>query len=392
MKIAYCMRVDVFDKPGGDLHQIKEYIRAGQNRGADGKVLYHGEVVTDMRAELSGFDIIHLTNIDRPVEASIFSRRAQAAGKPVVISSIHHAYSDIERYEREGRGGLIGLVSGVLGFANLELLRSIVRSMAYPQLLRPTLKLALRGIRNSQASILEKSARIFVLTHKEKKDIIADFGISENSNFELLRNGLQNLDCPKGSEPGIPRVWDVCVVARIEARKNQIAILNAVNELGLRAVFVGAPNENHGRFCDRFKRLIGESRSDYLGAVPYEQVSALMRAANIHVSASWFEVSSLVDLEAYLCGCCVVSSACGGTKEILGENAIYVDPGFEESIISGIAMAMDQVKKGSHISHTPIGDLLPTWDEIGIRLVEHYAAVLAEAKARTERSASLDHS
>ena len=377
MKVAYCMRVDVFDKPGGDSFQIQEYIRAGREPGPDGKAMFEGQIIADMAADLTGFDIIHLTNIDRPMEAYNYFWRARAAGKPVVMSSIHHSFSEINRYEREGRGGIIGLISGALGFEKLECMRSLVRSIAYPQLLLPTAKLAFRGVLKSQVAIIEGTDRIFVLTNKEQEDIVVDFGVVPDGRFQLLRNGLRSSEFSSRSGEDSPRIWDVCVVARIEARKNQIAILNALNKLQLKAAFVGGDNKNHKRFCDEFKKLIATSQSEYLGKIPYEQVSSLMRSARIHVSASWFEVSSLVDLEAFLCDCFVVSSACGGTREVLGESAVYVDPSSEGSIVSGIASAVERAKAGPGTLRPP-DDSFSTWDEIGIKLSGHYRAVLAE--------------
>jgi glycosyltransferase involved in cell wall biosynthesis len=46
----------------------------------------------------------------------------------------------------------------------------------------------------------------------------------------------------------------------------------------------------------------------------------------VHVSASWFEVAPLVDLEAAASGCAVVASRAGYTHEYLGDAALYVDP------------------------------------------------------------------
>ncbi len=68
MRVAYPMRVDALDKSGGDLLQVRKYIEAGKRSAADGRPHFDGAIITDLRADLSTFDLIHLTNIDRPVE------------------------------------------------------------------------------------------------------------------------------------------------------------------------------------------------------------------------------------------------------------------------------------------------------------------------------------
>lgn len=62
----------------------------------------------------------------------------------------------------------------------------------------------------------------------------------------------------------------------------------------------------------------------YLGKVSPEEMTRLYYKSKIHISASWFEVSSLVDLEAYYCGCSVISSKNGYTSELLGERVFIL--------------------------------------------------------------------
>src|ERR1700722_10838093 len=154
MRVAYPMRIDAIDKPGGDLLQVRKYIEAGTRFTADGSPQFEGTILTGLREDLSRFDLIHLTNIDRPVETYQSFLAAKAAGKPIVLSPIHHSYREIERYERIGRSGLVGQVSGLIGFRSLEYLRSCVRSRRYSQLLLPTVKLVSQGMRRAQRDIL----------------------------------------------------------------------------------------------------------------------------------------------------------------------------------------------------------------------------------------------
>ncbi|MGD0799090.1 MAG: glycosyltransferase [Acidobacteriaceae bacterium] len=373
------MRVDALDKPGGDLFTVQEFIKAGRNPGPGGFAIFDGELITDLQADFSGFDLVHLTNIDRPVDTYHSYRAARAAGRPVVITTIHHSYREIARYEREGRGGAIGLVSGTLGYSGLEYLRSIVRSARYPQLLVPTIVLATHGMREAQAAVLSGARLVMVLTEKERNDIIADIGDVPAAACVLLRNGFEGDLTSSASGGDASRDIDVCVVGRIEARKNQIKILNALDDLGISGTFAGGENKNHRRYCEEFKRRIASSRSVYLGGAPHDEIVRIMRRARVHVSASWFEVSSLVDIEAYLCGCRVVSSRCGGTHEILrGRAAEYVDPGSLEDIQRGILAAL--ARSGNTDAENIDYGIVESWASIGRKLAVVYHEAIAGAQ------------
>jgi glycosyltransferase involved in cell wall biosynthesis len=372
MRIAYPMRVDAFDKPGGDLLQVLKYIEAGKISGPDGRPRFEGIVITDLQANLSSFDLIHLTNIDRPVDTYPAFLAAKSAQKPVFLSPIHHSYREIEHYEREGRGGLIGQISGLLGFTVLEYLRTSVRAGNYSKLVSPMTRMMRMGMRSAQQTILRGADRILLLTQKERSDIALDFGEIPDDKISYLRNGL---DDTRNEDQNMPyRDIDVCMVGRIEARKNQIAVLKALNRFGVSGVFVGAANQNHRSYCRKFKDMIADSQSIHMGSISHQETLQIMRRSRVHISASWFEVLSLVDLEAYCSGCGVVASNSGGTREMLGDRAVYVFPDSEKSIADGILTMLQRAPRGSStevtsVTEKPIGE---NWSEIGERLTRLY--------------------
>jgi glycosyltransferase involved in cell wall biosynthesis len=366
------MRVDAFDKPGGDLLLVQQYIQAVRNAGVTPDQDFYGEVIVDLDADLSGFDVIHLTNIDRPVETHQFFLAAQAAGKPVVISPIHHSHREMERYEREGRRGAIRFISKILSFRGFQYFRSIVHSIQHRELIRPTFKTFLKGMRRSQVAVLQGVDRVLVLADKERADILADFGVVTDERFFRVRIGFE----PTPSAAGVSRDNDVCVVGRIESRKNQIAILDALEKLGLKGIFAGRENPNQQTFCTEFKQKILRSKSEFTGGLTPEEVVDLMRRSKVHVSASWFEASSLVDIEAYFAGCAVVSSIGGATREILGESAQYVDPGESASIQRGITAALaSRSLQGDNLSRID-KSVTESWEQIGSQLAQIYRGLL----------------
>ena len=385
MRIAYPMRVDATDKPGGDVIQVRHYIAEGRRAGKHGAAQFEGVLLDDLRADLSGFDLVHLTNIDRPVDTWTSFLLARAAGKPIVLSTIHHSYEEIERFERHGRGGLVGGFSGRLGFRRLEFLRSALRSVRYPALAWPTASMMRGGMLAAQRSLLAGADRILVLTEKEKQDLVRDFGSIAEEKVRCVRNGIAI--SPDALDGNTPREIDVCMVGRIEPRKNQIAVLCALERLGVSGVFIGGENPNHRGYCRQFQEMLAGSGSRWLGAIPHEETLRYLRSARVHVSASWFEVASLVDLEACAAGCGIVSSRCGGTAEVLGERAEYVDPGSEASILEGICKMLERAARGVHQGAGDGAALNAgkTWSQIGDQLAEVYGECIAARSVKTER-------
>lgn len=377
MKIAYPMRIDAFKQPGGDLYQIQAYIDAGQRIERSTAVPFAGKVIVDFKEDFTEYDIVHLTNIDRPVDAFAYYLSAKRAGKPIVLSTIHHSYQEVNRYEREGRGGVVGLVSGNLRFPQLELLRSMIRCAESPQLIKPTWTVMRRGVYEIQRALLSNANLIQILSKKERIDIAKDFGELESNHFVCIRNGCESSPPGTAAKNEGHRDLEVCVVGRIEARKNQIKILEALEQLGLSGVFIGKENLNHRQYCREFKSRIARSSSKYLAGLSHAETLRYMRRSRVHVSASWFEVSSLVDLEAYGEGCAIVSSQCGGTHELLGENAQYVDPGDSQDIERGILAAMGRTERAHGVM------LGKDWGEVGIQLSELYCHLLGRRPNKT---------
>jgi glycosyltransferase involved in cell wall biosynthesis len=386
MKVAFPMRVDALDKPGGDVHMMRTYIDACGKAAAGRGESFSGAIMVDLHPDLSAFDVVHVTNTDRPVDLYCHYLAALKYGKPMVITPLHHSYREIGRYELHGRGGLVGILSGALGFYKLEALRILIKSRRYPEL-RSALRITWRrGMRRCQTDVLNACSFVLVAAEKEAADIAAEITDMRPDCVVRMRNGYT----PPTSAlvPMEERTVSVAVVSRIESRKNQIAILKALERLGLSAVFVGPANPNHGGYVAAFKKLIAKSRSTYLPGISQPELVPVYSAARVHVAASWFEVSSMVDIEAYFLGCRVVASQCGGTRELLGDDAYYVDPGSVDDIADKIAQAVASADRGTlnQIHQAERG--LESWTEIGDRMLDLYQRARAQKPIATAEPAT----
>jgi glycosyltransferase involved in cell wall biosynthesis len=98
-------------------------------------------------------------------------------------------------------------------------------------------------------------------------------------------------------------------------------------ELDLPAVFVGGANPRHRAYVEEFAALVERSPNlTWIRSLQRERVLSLYTRARLHVLASWYEVVPLVDLEAALAGCPLVTTTRGYTNEYLGDLPTYWDP------------------------------------------------------------------
>ena len=307
--VAIFVRNDFHEKRGGDNFQIEQYIE--DESEFEFKVI---RLIDLSGVDLNEFSLFAITNIDRCYEASEFIdhlARRQLLNRTILIP-IHHDFSAIKKFYAHKFHGLrpspflIEKIKAVVfmrrsGKGGLAILRHLLFS----------------GYKRSIALALNNCAKVVCIANGEWESIKKDFSISsENRNVAVIRNGAP--DHFQLEVPVVLRDIDVLVCGRIEERKNQISIIHSLAESGIRLVFLGSINKNNKKFATAFLDLVSSfDNVEYVSGCPPHEVAKYYQRAKCHLSASWFEVSSLVDIEAYFSGCSVVSSKAGYSHEIL---------------------------------------------------------------------------
>jgi glycosyltransferase involved in cell wall biosynthesis len=135
--------------------------------------------------------------------------------------------------------------------------------------------------------------------------------------------------------------------AQFWAHKNHARIVQALallrdeHRLKIPVVFCGSHagetrqvvfSELHGLSS----RLKLDSQIHYLGYVPEEDMSALYGEALALVMPTFFGPTNIPVLEAWACGCPVLTSGIRGIREQVGDAAVLADPNSAESIAEGI--------------------------------------------------------
>jgi glycosyltransferase involved in cell wall biosynthesis len=320
MNIAFLTRVDAFEKNGGDTYQIQMYKKYLEK---DGHLV---NIITDLNIPES-MDAYILVNLDRPIELIIYYKKLKKSNllDKVFLLPIHHDYSCIDYYENNMRTGLLASLLRPLKDNNKrEKLKNIFRSIKYHDLRYAALSHLFINYTKISQEILGKAKKVLVIAEGEGAVISKDFSMSL-SNISLVKNGVDLI----GDLPGEPskRSIDILICGRIEPRKNSLAIAEYLATKNYSVVFVGSKNPNAAAYCKKFCSVVNASKNiKYLGRIEPESMKDLYSNAKVSLSASWFEVASLVDLEAYAYGCNVISSSNGHTNNYLGVRAHYLDP------------------------------------------------------------------
>jgi glycosyltransferase involved in cell wall biosynthesis len=131
----------------------------------------------------------------------------------------------------------------------------------------------------------------------------------------------------------------VLCVGRVEPRKNQLALLEALADDPVDVVLATGGHvyrTDYLEACQAFRR---RGRTLYLPALDACELAAAYRAARVHVLPSWFELPGLVTLEALRAGCAVVASDRGTLRDYLGDAIPYAPPEDPAALASAIAAA-----------------------------------------------------
>lgn len=170
---------------------------------------------------------------------------------------------------------------------------------------------------------------------------------------------------------GIKESFALCM-GNIEARKNQLGLIEAMRGSGIHLVLAGQEREaDYAASC----RDMADGTVHFIGKL--EHGSELQRSAYAAASAlvlpSTLETPGLAALEAGACGCSLALTEVGCTREYFGEYAEYLNPHDADSIRNTVVDAMKKQRNPALASNVREHF---TWHVAAGQLVRVYAAVL----------------
>jgi glycosyltransferase involved in cell wall biosynthesis len=228
----------------------------------------------------------------------------------------------------------------------MEALKAAGRGVNNREWSRGSLALFLRGYSRMQRELVSMSSSFLPNSRSEWLRIAHDLGLNPDDNrVTVVPNGF-DADATSSMSTTDPSPhlakFEGCVlcVARLEGRKNQANLIEAVRDTDLTLVLAGPATANQGRYIKRIQEAAESLENVHvLGAVTAEDKAWLYSLGRVHVLPSWMETCGLSSLEAAVAGCSVVVSPNGDTRDYFGEDAEYCDPASPSSIRDAILRA-----------------------------------------------------
>ena len=343
MKVLIQSRENFFEMPGGDTVQILKTKEQLEKLGVQ------VDISLELEPDLSAYDIIHLTNITRVNETYIQLKNAKKQGKPVVLSTI---FWPMEEFEKKGQHGLRKALSRLLSINQIERLKVLIRGIKnYKIWNKSTRSLLTVGYLNMQRYVIEQADLFLPNAELEMKKLNETFSVNKQ-NYIVVPNAIDAniasnyLNMVDDDEFNEFKDATVCV-GRIEARKNQLALVQALEGSPYKLVLVGQVSDNFKQYFAEIKKYIDRNENFfYIERIDNEKLYKLFKKCRVSALPSWLDTPGLVSLEAGVMGCNLAVSEIGTTKEYFGENAFYCVPDDVESIRTAIDQAFKKNNNG----------------------------------------------
>lgn len=303
--------------PGGGERQLAALIAGLQAEGLDAAAWHPWEDAW------SDFDLLHL--IGSCPEHLPLVDRARRSGKPVVLSPV--AWFDGPSYWR--RNGHVPR-------------RAAGRLLLAARRFAPWMPGWRRKLYRSVDRLLPNS-------RAEADQLVRLFG-ADPRRIVVVPNGadpnLESAD-PRlfAGEYGL-RDFVLCA-GRIEPRKNQLRLLQALAGEGVVTVVLGDVVPGQEAYYDACRRA-GGRRARFLPRLDPDSplLASAYAACGCLAQPSWFETPGLAALEAAMTGAPLAVTQVGAAPEYFGRLAHYVDPYDQRSVRRGVAAALDEGRNG----------------------------------------------
>ena len=157
-----------------------------------------------------------------------------------------------------------------------------------------------------------------------------------------------------GAYPAITEPY-ILYVGQLQPRKNLVRLVAAWESLAgkmpeMKLVIAGGHGWLNKPILERVKNSPAAERIVLTGVVPDDLLPALYQHAAVFVLPSLYEGFGMPIVEAFACGCPVVTSNVSSMPEVAGGAAVLVEPTTVESVTTGIKEALgrkeDLRKKG----------------------------------------------
>lgn len=337
LHILFQARRDILTSRGGDavqFHMTKKYLE---------KLGVCVEVDLSHSTDLKNYDIVHLFNLTRPYDTVLNLRNAKKQGKPVCLSTIYWNMDELrnlialkEPFWLSAARRCKLLLKQVLSLANAKLGHNMDEASVMKNIL---------SIKKLQREVLEGADMLLPNSTTELNLLKKDFPSISSKPAKVVYNCIdgevysyvtplnRELEQKKRSEDFL------LTVGRIEQRKNQVSLLNAMRSTDIPVVMVGDVSNRSYYRC--IKANI-KKKDRLLPARDNAELKPIYSSARVHALPSFYDTPGLVSLEAGACGCNLIMSDIGSQREYFGDLVEYCDPYSVESIREAVERAWEK--------------------------------------------------
>ncbi|MBU0767146.1 glycosyltransferase family 4 protein [Patescibacteria group bacterium] len=182
---------------------------------------------------------------------------------------------------------------------------------------------------------LKQAAHIFTVSENTKEDILTKYSFLKSEKITPIFAGPMHED--KGSNT--PDNKTILCAGTLSPRKNQLRLIEAYNKLPeelkkqYKLVLVGSRGWNDQKIIDAIRSSVGVI---WKGHVTDDEYEVLMRSCTVLALPSLYEGFGLQILDALKRGVPILTSKRGSIPELVGNNAVFVDPKDIADISNGL--------------------------------------------------------
>jgi glycosyltransferase involved in cell wall biosynthesis len=335
MRVLMLSRVDVNAVPGGDTIQMLQTKRELEALGVQVRLGTIGH-----RLDAQGYDLIHIYNWEQLEPFLQTCKTGLDRIPPIVLSTIFwfHSgqwYGDAVTGKRAWR-----IANAALGMSRSRTFyeqwqQAKFRWGSRGRNLRRQLSVPARLLPNSFGELRHLEVVLGLQGHLRQKCTIVPNGVSRNM-FDPLPEPNKDFV----NEYGLGNF--VLQVARIQAAKNQLGLIEALSDTSFPIVFVGPPSPYEKAYVDRcYEQARRRGNVYFVSPKTPQELAGIYVLAAVHVLPSWRETPGLASLEAAAAGCRLVTTVSGSTREYFGDDAWYCDPRDKRSIRDAVLAALE---------------------------------------------------
>lgn len=326
LNIFFGVRPDLSRRPGGDTVQVLNTAASLRDLGVS------VTISSDTQADVSGFDCVHVWQLERVHESLAHFQNARRCERPAVLSPIYWPDSGRPR-GGSWRSRFDRVVRDMQNVARLVLAESRQERQACALAVRTGWSAARRRLLESASAVLPNSHAEAQLLQQESRRplncIVVPNGVDDELCLQVLK------DSPPTERRGM-----LCV-GHFDPRKNQATLIRAVADGAHELTLIGEARRMHRRYYQACRRTAGP-RVQFAGRLDQSQILRRMHRARLHVCPSRLETPGLANLEAAVMGCGLVLPDCPPVREYFGDDAIYFQRPDAESVRNAIEQAWEQ--------------------------------------------------